>query len=369
MSRVAVRCSAEMRLEVHPYGPDSSSTPPGCSRSAMPRSARRARPAGGLRAARRGRGRDRGARNRERLGRRRNPRRRGRRLHARDAAGGSDVGAERLGRAGGPCSDIAEDVRDLYGLAAARWVDEGLTSHYAVAPADDAALIDAWFRLGFGQQHVHAIREAPETTLTRLPDGVEIRRPTRDEIPNLAELELALPAHQHASPVFSQLGPPPLEEAISEWEEDFDDPKYATFVAVLDGRVVGSAIGCSITVSGTHKGIVRPDNAGFLGFAAVCRRPAGAASAARSARRCSTGRRQRATRRSSPTGAQRTCSRHAPGRSSGIGRRFSACFRAIDVWRLPGGPWLLVGWGRGTHPPPLGLAGAARHDRRRRAPA
>ena len=164
---------------------------------------------------------------------------------------------------------VAEDVRDLYALAAARWVEEGRTSHYAIAPAGDAALIDAWFRLGFGQQHVHAIREAPEAPLTELPDGLEIRRPTRDEIPVLAELELALPAHQHASPVFSALGPPPLEEAISEWEEDFDDPKFATFVAVSDGRVVGSAIGCSITVSGTHKGLVRPDNAGFLGFAAV----------------------------------------------------------------------------------------------------
>ena len=164
---------------------------------------------------------------------------------------------------------IAEDVRDLYGLAAARWVEEARTSHYAVAPVGDAALIDAWFRLGFGQQHVFAIRESPETPLTELPDGIEIRRPTRDEIPALAELELALPAHQHASPVFSSVGPPPLDEAISEWEEDFDDPKFATFVAILEGRLVGSAIGCSLDVSGMHKGIVKPDSAGFLGFAAV----------------------------------------------------------------------------------------------------
>ena len=182
-----------------------------------------------------------------------------------DPTWGPNVWVEPAGHA----VSVAEDVRDLYALAAARWVEEGRTSHYAIVPAGDAALIDAWFRLGFGQQHVHAIREAPEAPLTELPDGIEIRRPTRDEIPVLAELELALPAHQHASPVFSALGPPPLEEAIAEWEEDFDDPKYATFVAVVDGHVVGSAVGCSITVSGTHKGLVRPDNAGFLGFAAV----------------------------------------------------------------------------------------------------
>ena len=169
----------------------------------------------------------------------------------------------------GHAVEEAEVVRDLYALAAARWVEEGRTSHYAVVPATDPALVDAWFRLGFGQQHVHAVREAPASPLTRLPPGVEIRRPTRDDIDALVELELALPAHQQRSPVFSPLAPPAFDETRAEWEEDFDDPAFATFVAVVDGRVVGSAIGCSVTMSGMHTGIAQPDDAGFLGFAAV----------------------------------------------------------------------------------------------------
>jgi len=163
----------------------------------------------------------------------------------------------------------AEAARDLYAFAAARWVDEGRTSHYAVVPASDPALVDAWFRLGFGQQHVHAIREVPEAPLTvRLP-GVEIRRAVRDDIDALAELELSLPAHQVRAPVFSTLPPQPLEEVRSEWEEDFDNPAFATFVAVVDGCVVGSAVGCSVTESGMHSGIARPDDAGLLGVVAV----------------------------------------------------------------------------------------------------
>ena len=169
----------------------------------------------------------------------------------------------------GHAVEQAEDVRDLYAAAAARWFEEGLTSHYALVPAGDAPLVDAWFRLGFGQQHVHAVREAPASALARVPDGIEIRRPTRDDIDALSELELALPAHQQRSPVFSALPPESFEEVRAEWEEDFDNPVYATFVAVVDGRVVGSAIGCSVTVSGSNKGILRPDDAGFLGFAAV----------------------------------------------------------------------------------------------------
>ena len=163
-----------------------------------------------------------------------------------------------------------EIVRDLYGFAAARWVEDGATSHYAVVPATDQALVDAWFRLGFGQQHVHAIRKAagPDEVL-RLPPGITIRPAERRDIAVLGRLELALPEHQGGSPVFSMLEPPTLEDATNEWEEGFDDPAFTTFVAEHDGLVVGSAVGCAIEESSEHKGIVRPPGAGFLGFAAV----------------------------------------------------------------------------------------------------
>ena len=162
-----------------------------------------------------------------------------------------------------------EIVRDLYGFAATRWVEEGATSHYAVVPATDPALVDAWFRSGFGQQHVHAIREpaAPDDVLT--PDGIVIRRAERRDISMLGRLEVALGEHQVLSPVFSRVGPPTLEDATNEWEEDFDNPAFTTFVAEHDGLVVGSAVGCAIEESSEHKGIVRLPGAGFLGFAAV----------------------------------------------------------------------------------------------------
>jgi GNAT superfamily N-acetyltransferase len=178
---------------------------------------------------------------------------------------GPNVWVEPAGQAVGE----AETARDLYAFAAERWVAEGRTSHYAVVPATDTALVDAWFRLGFGQQHVHAIREAPPEPLGRTVPGVEIRAARRADIDALAELELSLPAHQALSPVFSALRPPPFEEVLAEWEEDFGDPRFATFVAVRAGEVVGSAVGCSVTESAMHAGIARPDHAAHLGFAAV----------------------------------------------------------------------------------------------------
>ena len=163
-----------------------------------------------------------------------------------------------------------EVVRDLYGFAAARWVDGGATSHYAIMPATDAALVDAWFQLGFGRQHVHAIREALGAEERPAPPaGISVRRAERRDIPALGRLEIVLPEHQNESPVFSRLEVPTLEAATNEWEEAFDDPRYTTFVAEHHGLVVGSAIACGIEASNEHQGIAQPSGAGFLGFAAV----------------------------------------------------------------------------------------------------
>ena len=160
-----------------------------------------------------------------------------------------------------------EHIRELYGAAAFRWVNEGRTAHYVLVP-DDTELIDAWFRLAFGSQHAHAIRPVPESPL-QPPRDLVVRRAARADIPVLAELDVVLPQHQGMSPVFSSAEVPTLEEALADWEESFDDPAYATFVAEHNDQVIGSAVGCSLDKSSAHNGLARPDNAGFLGFAAV----------------------------------------------------------------------------------------------------
>jgi GNAT superfamily N-acetyltransferase len=186
----------------------------------------------------------------------------------RAALWGPNMWVEAAGHA--VAADESDLVRDLYGFAAAGWVEAGRTSHSAVVPATDPALVDAWFRVGFGQQHVHAIREVPPPDATvGAAEGLMIRRARRADIPTLAALELALPQHQALSPVFSRLGTPSLEAAMTEWAEDFEDPRFHTFVAERDGRVVGHAVGCAIEESSEHTGLTRPPDAGFLGFAAV----------------------------------------------------------------------------------------------------
>jgi GNAT superfamily N-acetyltransferase len=177
---------------------------------------------------------------------------------------GPNVWVESAGHA----AEDPEDIRDVYAVAASRWVDDGATAHYVLVPAHDDALIGAWFRLAFGHQHTHAVRDVPAAP-PAVPASIVVRRANRQDIPLLAELDLALPQHHGLAPTFSSGEVTSYEQTVQEWEEDFDDPDFATFVAEHEGRVVGSAVGCPLEKSSSHEGPAVPENAGFLGFAAV----------------------------------------------------------------------------------------------------
>ena len=163
-----------------------------------------------------------------------------------------------------------EVIRELYAVAADTWVNAGLTQHYVLVPATDVALVDAWFRLEFGQQHLHAVREPPGAAFAVIPRSeLVVRLAEREDIPALAELEMVLPRHSQASPVFATPPIQSLEDAQAELEADWGDPKWTLFVAEHEGRVIGSSLGCALEISSGHAPMMRPARAGFLGFAAV----------------------------------------------------------------------------------------------------
>ena len=163
-----------------------------------------------------------------------------------------------------------EAVRRLYAAAAAAWVADGRKNHHVLVPVTDDELVDAWFSLDFGTQHLHAVRENPPAAFGVLPRSeLIIRAPKREDIPALAELELVLPKHSPLSPLFSPVPIQPVDEVRAEIEDDWDSPDFTWFVAEHEGQVVGEAVGCSITKSSTNSGLMRPQNASFLGYAAV----------------------------------------------------------------------------------------------------
>jgi ribosomal protein S18 acetylase RimI-like enzyme len=169
--------------------------------------------------------------------------------------------------AAGQASREAEVMRDLYAVAATRWVEEGRTAHYVIQPAGEPDQVDAWFRLGFGLQHVHGLQ--PATVSPSRSSATPVRRATHDDISALVRVYEELPLHQGRAPTFAAAQPETPEENAASWRQYVDDPEYATLVAERDGAVVGAAVACSIEKTPSHTGPSRPDNAAFLGFAAV----------------------------------------------------------------------------------------------------
>lgn len=183
-----------------------------------------------------------------------------------DAVWGPNIWVEPAGHAA-----VSGDVlRRLYAAAAESWVASGRTNHHVLVPATDAELVDAWFSLDFGQQHLHAVVEAPPAGFGVVPRSeLAIRRATHDDLDALVQLERVLPDHLEASPVFSRLPRQSPEEVVAELQGDLQDPDYTYLVAEHEGRVVGSAIACALTMSPGATGLNRPANAGYLGYAAV----------------------------------------------------------------------------------------------------
>jgi GNAT superfamily N-acetyltransferase len=175
---------------------------------------------------------------------------------------GPNVWVELVGHA----VEEAEVVRDLYGLAAQSWVDDGRTRHYALVPAADGPLVDAWFRLGFGQQHALAVREVPDEQA--LPQGFSVRLAGPADLDAIVELDL-LEAHQIGSPVFSGLPPTPREEARRELAEELAGGEATCVLAERDGRAVGCAAVAPIERSGMHNRLAQVEQACILGYAAT----------------------------------------------------------------------------------------------------
>ena len=169
----------------------------------------------------------------------------------------------------GHAVEEAEDIRDLYATAAARWFDEGRRRHYALVPAHDSDLIDAWFRLGFGHQQGHGVREVPPQTDVRAPEGFEIREPREEDIEQLVPIDLALPTHQGSSPVFSTRPLPTVDVVRDEWRKTLAGDDERLLIGCLDGKPVACWSVCAAELSTHYSGLGLPERASYLAFAST----------------------------------------------------------------------------------------------------
>lgn len=133
----------------------------------------------------------------------------------------------------------AERIRDLYAAWAQHFVLRGYFRQYVHAPVDDAPLMAAWVRTGFGQMQAHALRDLDLDAAT--PPAVRIRRALPEDIDGLEPL-LPLIARQLAKPpAFAARLPEEIPTYRDSWLEELEEAGAYHLLAEEDGRALAIA--------------------------------------------------------------------------------------------------------------------------------
>ncbi len=193
-------------------------------------------------------------------------------ISGRDGESGGGMGPERLGgcrrssdrRAGAPARPLRRGRGPLGGRGSRRPV----CGHSRTFDPD---VIDAWFRLGFGQQHVHALRESGGD-----PVAVDPRRVSRSGGPASDDVGISGRARPCSFPATRQRrrssrrvrSRPSKKRGLIGRSRSTTPPTGLSWPS-REGQVVGSAVGAPVRLSSIHRGLARPDHAAILGFAAV----------------------------------------------------------------------------------------------------
>jgi GNAT superfamily N-acetyltransferase len=148
------------------------------------------------------------------------------------------IGAHVWSASAGHAVRDPELIRDLYAVAAERWVADGLTRHFVYVPAM-RELVEPWLRLSFGISAAQAAMETRPTAPPSADAGIRVRLSTPEDTPVAAAYDRQLQLHLQRSPSFSELPAQSDQEVLDEWRAGEGDPQFTHFVAEQDGRILG----------------------------------------------------------------------------------------------------------------------------------
>ncbi len=125
-------------------------------------------------------------------------------------------------------------LRDLYAMAATRWVDLGCCDHFVLAPTADRAVLQTWFGLSFGLEQVHALADLEAVRLTppELGPALTLRRAGPEDAERLAGLAGIIRRHQAAAPVWGAALPEHEAEIATGYRELVSDPTATVWLAL-----------------------------------------------------------------------------------------------------------------------------------------
>jgi GNAT superfamily N-acetyltransferase len=148
------------------------------------------------------------------------------------------IGGHVWSAAAGHAVTEPELIRDIYAVAAERWVADGLTRHFVYVPAM-RELVEPWLRLSFGISAAQAAMETRPSLPAAAGAGITVRPSRPEDTPVAAAYDRELHLHLERSPSFSGLTTGDDQEYLDDWSNLHEEPEHTHFVAEQDGRIVG----------------------------------------------------------------------------------------------------------------------------------
>ncbi|WP_066059490.1 GNAT family N-acetyltransferase [Robertmurraya korlensis] len=132
-----------------------------------------------------------------------------------------------------------ELYRMMYAKVADKWIKQGYFQHYIIAPFGNQA-VEAWLRLGFSYEQVHAINDLTQITLTP-PDakGITVRKATEADLNNLRSIATLIFKHQALAPTFAPFFPEDEEKLRDGYAGLISEPDVDVWLAFEENKLVG----------------------------------------------------------------------------------------------------------------------------------
>ena len=135
----------------------------------------------------------------------------------------------------------ASVVAGLYAALAARWVARGCFVHFALVPAADPVLVQAWFELSFGIEQVYGLLSLKDHHPNAAVDSadLQIRRAAPDDREALGGMSQIIRRHLTQAPVWGVSLPDEDEEYRDGYAKMVDDPTATVWIAFRQGQALG----------------------------------------------------------------------------------------------------------------------------------
>ncbi|NDI35433.1 GNAT family N-acetyltransferase [Chengkuizengella sediminis] len=140
---------------------------------------------------------------------------------------------------------ISENVheelyRDLYTKIAEQWVQYGCFDHYVLVPAGNRSILDAWLKLGFSFEQVHALCDITNQAMEiENQHPIEIRLAIKSDQSILTDIGDLIMSHQTGAPVWAAVLPEYLTEIKKGYGGIVEDSNAKLWIAFKGNQLIG----------------------------------------------------------------------------------------------------------------------------------